>query len=280
MSESTLTSPKLQSEVSWQQLLLVFVLALLLFITVRWQPDSWLQSRISEQCQQNGLILDYKELHLDGIGVRLETVSVQTAAMSQPLQLETLRLSPAWTSLFNGSPGIDLQLNWFGQRVETRLIRQEAYVDIEGLHADIDAALLQPLLQLPVKLIGKLNLSGDLRVDMQSGRPLQGGLQASWQSAAIEMNGSMPLGDYQLIVKSKGSSGVWQWSLGGGTALLLQGDGKLEMAAGVPVQAWAIAGNGRLEAGKDAINMAAMLGQKPLMFKLSGPLLKPLLQRM
>ena len=181
MTESTLTPPKLQSDISWQQLLLVFVLALLFFIAVRWQPDIWLQSRISEQFQQNGITIDYKKLHLDGIGLRLETVSLQNAAMSQALTLDSLRLSPAWTSLFSGSPGVDLQLNWFGQRVETRLIRQDTYIDIQDLHAAIDAALLQPLLQLPVKLIGQLKLSGDLRVDMQTGRPLQGALNADWQ---------------------------------------------------------------------------------------------------
>ena len=94
------------------------------------------------------------------------------------------------------------------------------------------------------------------------------------------MNGTVPLGDYQLVIKSDGSVGVWQWNLSGGTALLLQGDGKLELAAGVPVQAWGITGNGHLEAGKGAASMAALLRQKPLPFKLSGPLLKPQLQRM
>jgi len=275
---------KNQQGISWWQLGMVFVVALLLFVAMRWQPEPWLRARIDLQTRQSGVVLDYEKMQVEGFTVRLDQVSAHIPGLAAPLMLESLSMRPAWASLLNGAPGIQLELHWQGQTGEGLLNWQDDYMDIYDVDAALDMSVLQLLWQkylpLPVTLSGRVQVSGHVRLDMQSDRPLAGKLGIGWNSAAIVMGGEeTALGDYQLGIMADETSGTWRWTLGGGEAVVLQGEGTV----GIPLdvqQAWPVSGQVRIEAGKQAGILSAMLGNAPLAFSLSGNAANPKLQRM
>lgn len=263
---------------------MVFVLSLLFFIAIRWQPEPWLRTQIEEQSMQSGFTLHYEHMETEGFTARLDQVSVHAKGLAVPLKFDFLTLKPAWASLLSGTYGIQLQMNWQGQQGVAILNWQDDYIDIHDIGAELDVSVLQMLwhkyMSLPVHVIGHVRVSGNVRLDMRSGRPVQGKLDAGWRSAAIKMaDGNIPLGDYQLAMMVDETSTSWRWTLGGGKAVLLQSEGRI----GIPLnirQAWPVSGQARIEVGKEAGVLSAMLSTSPLVFNLSGNAANPKLQRM
>jgi len=212
-----------------------------------------------------------------------DDVSIQTAALAAPLLLETLNLSPAWLLLFSGSPGIDMQVSWQGQQAEALLFWQDGNIDVQDFLADVDMAVLQLLWKkyLPVtaNATGRVQVRGDFRLDAANGWPLTGMLEAGWHAAGVDFNGKIPLGDYQLAVKSEHDADPWSWVLSGGTALLIEGEGAI-VAPLNPQLPWSMHGQASIAAAKEAVQLSAMLGNIPLKYRLSGPIFKPRVQRM
>jgi hypothetical protein len=273
-----------QQGASWWQLFVIFVLVLLLFIAVRWQPEPWLRSQIAEQARQNGITLNYKQLQVEGFSVQLEQVSLHAANLAAPLMFNSLSIRPAWASLLGGSLAMQMQLSWQGQQGGALLSWQDDSINIYNIEAELNMTVLQSLWQrhmpLPVNVRGQIHISGDVRLDVQSGRPLEGRLDVGWQSAGVEMaGGNIHLGNYQLGMTAGDTSASWRWILGGGEAVLLQGKGTVDVPVDVQ-QAWPVSGQARIEAGKQAGMLSAMLGSTPLLFSLSGNAANPKLQRM
>jgi len=268
---------------SWRLLILVFVVALLLFVAMRWQPEAWLRSQIDSQANKQGISLHYQDLQVNGFSVHLDKLSVHTAQMKAAVLLDGLDISPAWSSLMQAMLALRVRLIWQGQSVSATLHLDQRALDINDLDALLDVAKLQHIwksrLPVPVDVRGMIQISGDIRLDTASGRPMHGDVHAVWQSAAAGMAGTMnPLGDYSLALTGKEQAkSVWHWLLAGGTAVVLEGKGDLNLAALKP-QAWTVQGSVQLQPGKQPSPVAAMLGNKPVRLHVSGSVLKPQIQ--
>jgi len=267
------------------QLCLVFVLALLLFTLMRWQPELWLQHQIDQQARNNGIGLHYQALQVEGLSVRMEHVSVQTRQLPAPLVLDSLRISPAWSMLMAGTGAIDVMVTLSGQSAQAVLAWQDKYIEVHDLNAVLDVASLQPLwkqrMPIPVQAGGRLKLSGHVQLNALSGLPVDGELNAVWQQARIELPMlNKPLGNYQLAVKATTpASGGWQWTLGGGTEVMLSGSGQLDLSGTSPQQ-WVVSGRVQVQAAPEAKAIASLLGHQARAFNISGNLLNARLQPM
>jgi len=281
---STSSDTESQHASIWQ-LCLVFVLALLLFIAMRWQPEPWLQSKIAQQALQNGIDLQYQQLDIEGFSVRMEHVSIRTAALPAPVILDSLSISPAWSSLLTGVAAVDVKARLSGQSVTAVLAWQGKYIALHDLNAEFDVAALQTLwkqrMPLPVQIGGRVKLSGYIQIDAFSGFPADGQLDAVWQQASVDLPVfDKPLGDYQLALKAAAKApGRWQWSLGGGAAVTLSGSGQLDLSGKSPQQ-WTINGRVQVQAGSEAKAIASLLGNQVKAFAISGNLLNARLQPM
>jgi len=280
ISVSLATEPR---HASWWQLCLVFVLALLLFVAMRWQPEPWLQNQIDQQAHIHGIDLQYKALHLDGLSLRIDHPVFRITNLPAPVELDSLFISPAWSSLLTGVAAVDVKAVQSGQSVEAELAWQHEYIALHALSAELEVAALEPLwkqrMVLPVNIGGRLKLSGNVQLDAASGRPVEGQLKAIWQQASIDLPMfDKPLGDYQLVLKSTtNASGIWQWSLEGGDEVTLSGSGQLDLSGKLPQQ-WTINGQAQLQASPEAEAVAALLGKEAKAFNISGNLLNARIQ--
>lgn len=256
-----------------------------MFIALRWQPEPWLRSYILGQSQQQGVTLDLNRLDIEGLSVRIDGASIRTAIMPTPLIVETLILEPAWSSLLTGTMAVRLMASWQGQQGQAVLAMQENHLNVSNIHAAVDAAVLQSIWQgtmaIPLNVSGQVQVSGQLTLMLETGRPVQGQLTTLWQAAAVELAGAIiSLGDYQLMLESEdGGADSWPWTLTGGTAVLLNGQGVLH-TAGSALQEWAMNGQAEAAAGKQAGGLATMLGTAPMKFRLSGSVAQPRLERL
>ncbi|MDQ7000010.1 MAG: hypothetical protein Q9M12_03875 [Mariprofundus sp.] len=275
----SLISPATESRhVSWQRLCLAFVLALLLFVLIRWQPEQWLQHEIDQQTRINGIDLYYQALHIEGLSVRMEHASIQTSRLPSPVVLDSLSISPAWSLLLSGTRAVDIKATLYGQSVEAVLVwKKNKYIEIHDLNAFLDVDAFQSLwkqrMPFPVRAGGRLMLSGHIQLDALSGLPVDGQLDVAWQQARIDLPMfNKPLGDYQLGLKAAPhASGVWQWTLGGGTEVRLSGSGQLDLSGKLPQQ-WTINGRVQIQAAPEAKTIASMLGNQAKTFRISGKL--------
>ena len=288
MSASNRSISERRQGLSWWHLCLFFVLAVALFVLLRWQPDAWLQEQIDNQAYQHGMVVQYQRLHVDGFTLHLEHLSIRSARWPAPMMIDTLTLTPAWSSLLKARAAIHLLANSNGQRLETLLIWQSGHIGISGLQGDLDVALLQPFWQrrltLPIYVGGRLILAGDMLLDAASGMPVDGNIKLEWHSAATDVTGlDKPLGDYRLLLKAGKASGKlsgkasgksWQWTLTGGSSLKLSGQGTIHIA-GPLLQQWGIHGRIRLQPMRRDNAIAAMLGGKVAAFSLSGNVINP-----
>jgi len=259
------------------------MLALLLFIAMRWQPELWLQAQVDRQARQRGIDVQYQQLDVTGFSVRMQDISIRTAAMPAPVVLDSLSISPAWASLFTGIVAVDVHASLLAQPVAAVVIWQDHQIHLRDLNADLDVAVLQRLwkqrMSLPVGVSGRLKLSGNVQLDAVTGRPVDGALNALWRQASVDLPMfDKPMGDYQLALKAD-AKGHWQWSLGGGKAVSLSGSGILDMSATSPQQ-WTVRGRLQVQAQPAAKAIAALLGQQTKAFTVSGPLLNARLQPM
>ncbi len=270
---------------SWRLLCLVFVLAVVLFVMLRWQPEPWLRYQIDQQVLQSGIDLQYEQLAIEGFSVRMAHVSIQTSQLPAPVVLDSLRISPAWASLLTGVAAVDVKAELSGQPTTAVLAWQDNYIGVHDLNAEFDVAALQSLwkqrMPLPVDVGGQLTISGNMQLDAVSGLPVDGQLDALWQQASVDLPMfDKPLGDYQLALKADAKApGHWQWSLGGGKAVTLSGSGQLDLSAKSPQQ-WTVSGRLQVQAAPEAKAIAAMLGQQGKTFTISGNLLNARLQPM
>jgi len=292
MSASNRSTSERRQDLSGWHLGLFFVLAVVLFVLLRWQPDAWLQAQIDNQARQHGMVVQYQRLHVDGFTLHLEHLSIRSARWPVPMMMDRLTLTPAWSSLLKARAAVHLLANSNGQRLETLLSWQSGHIGMSGLQGDLDVALLQPFWQrrltLPIHVGGRLILTGEMLLNAVSGMPVDGNIKLEWHSAATDVTGlDKPLGDYRLLLKAgqlseqpsgklsgKLSGKPWQWTVTGGSSLKLSGQGTINIAGPLPQQ-WGIHGRIRLQPMRRDNAIAAMLGGKVAAFSLSGNVINP-----
>ncbi len=270
-----------QPHASWRQLLLVFIVALLLFSLMRLQPEPWLQAQISQQSRQHGITLQYHALQIEGFTVHFDQFKVQTSQLPAPIVLDSLSLSPAWSSLLTGTIAIQLDTSWQGQQATAVVSKQGDVIDVQSFNALLETAALQPLLAknipIPVKTSGQIQATGTLLLNAINAHPLNGQIDITWSSAAVEMASmKTPLGDYKLSLQNSETGTPWQWNIDGGSTLLLSSKGSIATSTMQP-ERWPLNGQIRIEVGKkpEAASLAALLGNQAKQFNISGTLASP-----
>lgn len=276
------TSTDHKQHASWKQLLVVFIIALLLFISIRMQPEPWIASLIEKQAKQQGMNISYRALELNGLSLHFEQLSIQTAQLPGPIKLDSLSLSPAWSSLLTGDAGATIQANWNTQSFSAVVTQQADIINIHSLDGALDVALLQPLLAkrvpIPVNIQGRAKITGGIQLNAINGHPRIGKLTLNWRAASVEMPPmKMPLGDYKLILQTDDIKRAWQWDLSGGTALKLTGKGNISTSAPNPAL-WSLNGTVQAQADQKTPTLAALLGNRTKQFSISGNISQPRLQ--
>ncbi len=281
------------------QVSIVFMLAFVVFIGLRWQPEAWIESQLQQQAKQHGTTLTFNHLQLHGFTLQAEQVSIQTVQSPIPIILNTLQISPDWSSLFGGNIGAEIHAQWQAQDIQATIIKrtdnkradnkQTDQIILQDILANIDATKLQDVLDksmpLPLKIYGQLQLSGAIAFDVNA-RPLQGKINLLWNTAGIDFSASrIALGNYKLVLQSaqakdqvnNQTGALWQWNIDGGNALMLAGKGNIDTSAQYP-QAWRLNGLIRIEASHKATSLASLLGNKANEFRLSGSIIHPQMQ--
>jgi len=259
---------------------MIFVLAAIVFSAMRWQPEPWLRAKIYQVAEQQHLQLSYSHISLHGLSAEMRDVQVQNMRMAHPVRVEKLTVRPLLSTLWSGSPGIRATAYWRGQVISASIRQMDGKLDIHDVDGVADVAMLKPLWQrhaaMKVDVQGRVNLSGRLLLNAQTGQPLEGELAVDWQGAEAALAGmNMSFGDYHLSLLNADQTGQWQWQVHGGKGLTLHADGKLVMAAANPQQ-WRIHGQAELAAGEGAAQgLTMMLGNGPMRLRLSGTLLRP-----
>jgi hypothetical protein len=274
------------SHASWWQLGMVFVIALLVFISGRWQAEPWLRSQIAALAGQHGVTVEFQSLKLEGLALRFTGVSIRGPDMTSPAALQSLTVEPAWNAWIAGNLAARIGLNWQGQPATALAGVHDGYVELDDLDAALDVAVLKPVLHrqlgVPADVTGRVHLSGNIRFDAVTGQPASGKLTANWQGASAALAGvQIPLGDYRLVMQAEPPSpGSWQWRLSGGADITLNGEGKVQTPSGDP-KAWTVNGQGRLDVVGKGVNpaLSALMGGSAISFRLSGNVLSPGLQR-
>ncbi len=259
---------------------MMFVLAAIVFSALRWQPEPWLRVQIDQFAEQQHLQLNYSQLSLHGLSAEMRDVQVQNMHMVHPVRVKKITVRPLLSTLWSGSPGIRVTVHWRGQVISASIRQLDGKLDIRDVDGVADIAMLKPLWQrhadVKVDVQGRVNLSGRLLLNAQTGQPLEGELVVDWQGAEAVLAGmNMSFGDYHLSLLNADQTGQWQWQVDGGKGLTLHADGKLVVAAANPQQ-WRIHGQAELAAGAGAAQgLTMMLGNGPMKLRLSGTLLRP-----
>ncbi|MDQ6969684.1 MAG: type II secretion system protein N [Mariprofundus sp.] len=271
---------------SWWQLFAVFIIALLLFLGLRWQPEIWLGTQINKLAKQQGITLSYDRLQLHAFtmhikNISITNISIQNTQQPNPIIIDSITLSPAWSALLSGNPAVQIHTQWHGQSAAAVLSQQGEHILLQDISADIEATSLQPILNqhlpLAVNIFGQLHLSGSLELQTNA-HPLQGNIELSWRAAALDLSSHrIDLGDYKLAIQNNQPNIPWQWVIGGGSALILSGKGQIDASAQNP-QTWLMTGEIQIKAAKKATMLSSILGSKSKKFSLSGNISQPQLR--
>jgi len=266
---------------------LLFVIAVAVFVAMRWQPGLWVKARVLAMAEQQHISIEYHDATLHGLTVEMDQVLLKTPHMPAPILVEKVTVRPKLSTLWSGSPSARVGLGWHGQMIFASLQQRDGYVELQDIDGSADIALLQPLWQgqltMPVDVKGRVALSGDLLLDAGTGLPLSGALEAGWQGAEAALAGiNLTLGDYRVTVKNGTVANQWSWQAAGGTGLILKADGQLVAPAADPAM-WQLNGDIELAAGEASERnptLGMLFGNGPIRLQVSGSLLRLQVKRL
>ncbi len=248
-----------------------------LFILLRWQPGPWLAGLLRAELGALGVPLEYREARLRGWTLELRDARIGTGGS---LRFEAMRAAPDPGSLVRLAPGarVEARLQENGG-IKTRVLLRDGRIFFEDLYAELPASWVRDRLAaaavLPADLAvsGTLALRGEGSVDRASGLPASGRISLDWPDAGADAFGRhQPLGAYRATLESQEQA--WQWRLGGGTALKIEGGGRV-IPAGPDMRRWKLAGSIALSPGPGLDEALAGLIGTGLRLRLEGTLASP-----
>jgi len=259
---------------SWRFLAVTFVLALVLFVGLRWDINPWLKGKLDNMIQQQHLDLHYATLERDGLHVTLHQVQFKHPSLPQTLQLDRLDVAPdIWASLTgHRRADVHVQNDFMDIRAQAEIHKQ--MLTVQGLEASWDVAQSQAWLALPspIHVQGQLHMEGQFSMDMDNGLPQSATLTAHWQQAeASLMSQHYPLGDY--ILQANIENQHIQWQLSGGQELALQGKGWIEIS-NLAMSQWALQGHVTVLASQKS-SLAMFLTASERQLNISGSVEHP-----
>lgn len=222
---------------SFRRLLLIFITALLIFVGIRFEPESLLRSKVQEMAARSNVQFHFEQLRLTPLSLKIINVSLASSQIPAGLTFEQIAISPSWSSLFTGDLAIDIALVWQGNHGTARVKRSDENILLEEIRATIEAADLIQFVRLPIPLdvSGVSSLEGELLLNLRAKAPLAGHIDVSSESLAINVLGmEFPLVDILFHLEEK-LSPSWQWNISAGKNRYLDANGTLEMV-GLPTQ--------------------------------------------
>ncbi|MDX8381569.1 MAG: hypothetical protein R8M14_05600 [Ghiorsea sp.] len=259
-------------------LITTFLIALPIFILIRWDSTSWFSNKVNQAATQAGVDLKYKHLNVSNLALILTDVVIQQRGKT-PIQIEELKLSPSFSALFSASLAAEVDALWLDNPISAQVSSSNNILDISAIDAMLDMSRVKNL-NIPAQLSGLVHITGDIKFDQSKNLPQQGLIHATWSQAmaglaAPEFN----LGDYAFDLNSlEDVSQPWQWEISGGSGVALNGTGTVSPTTPLPEQ-WLI--NGLVDAKIDQSNpslsmmMQSMMGSNQAKLKISGSLGAP-----
>jgi len=268
MSDGVAAAPsdKGVASLSVQRLIALFVVALLLFCVGRWNSDDWLQQQLLPRLLLHGV--HATAVVREGGSLRLQQVVVDGVALAgSPVQWDEIVVAPKWSALLQLQPVAQITMRWHMAGEKGEVVAEVEQLDddqlaIRQLKLQLPLAMVTPLLPaMPVTLAGDLLCQGAVVLHRRQMQLAQPNIVCDWQQATATMGGKpMPLGSYQLTLKSVDAN--WHWSLTGGDVAKVEAEGLVHPASSVAMAAWPIDGALTVHAGKGALGamVGAMLG--------------------
>jgi len=259
-------------------LITIFLIALPIFLLMRWDSTSWVSTKVNQATSQAGLDLTYKHLDTSGLALELTDVVIQQRGQA-PINFEKIKLTPSFSALFSASIAAEVEALWQGNPVSARLSSSNNILDVSAIDVMLDMSRIKNL-NIPAQLSGLVHITGDIGLDPQKNLIKKGDIHATWlQAKAGLVTPEFSLGDYNFDLNSvEDASQPWQWTVSGGSGVALNGKGTVLPATPQPEQ-WII--TGLLDAEIDKTNpslsmmMQSMMGSNQAKLKISGSLGAP-----
>ncbi len=270
----------MKSPTSMRFLLGLFIIALPVFILLRWDYSAWLTTEINQAAKNAGITLHYDNVSLSGLGISFKNIQLSTPE-SPKIQCNELTASLSLSSLFSGSIAADMDILWETNPVSFTVSQNGELIEISAVEAMIDLERLSAYQQnIPARLSGLVSANGVITLNRLTRQVHTGQLEISWHQAMAGLaQPEFTLGDYKLNLNSAETADQpWHWEISGGSGLALDGQGSLSPQHPDPKQ-WVFSGELAVQVDDTnpalAMMMQTFAGSKQTKLRLSGTLLNP-----
>jgi hypothetical protein len=222
------------------------VMAMLIFLWLRWEPEPWLRS----QLDANGLSrsVQFASASKSKLGLRIQGVRISSQA--GVVSLKEVMIYPAWRGMLSGKPAVRVlcRLDAGGEISAVLSVRENVFQASE-IQSSIPASVVQSFSPVTLGgLLGSVQSSGAFSYHLVKGRPLMVNVQLAWRGAGLDfINQGKPLGDYVFLLS--GDEKRLEWSMEGGEELGINGRGSVAPTAGA-IQGWRLDGGVEVHPGK------------------------------
>ncbi len=262
---------------SWRLLSGIFILALLVFTAIRWDYSAWTSQHIQQAAKNAGYTITYQDMQIVGLSLDLSQVLIQSK--QQSIALDTLHISPAFSRLLTGELAANITLSWQNNPVSFSISQQQGELTFTHIDAVVDVSRIKNL-NIPAKLAGIMQVTGELTLNQNTGLPQHGALHITWNQAMAGLTTpEFTLGDYQANINSVDDENQpWRWQIAGGSGVSLEGSGTILPNMPDPKQ-WLV--NGLVEIQIDnsnpslAMMIQSMMGSQQAKLRISGSLGAP-----
>jgi len=264
-------------------LFILFIVALPIFIFLRWDSSTWLSAQVQQAASEQGYHLNYDSVNLSGLGLYFKNIQVSQISQPNvpPIECEQLGVSLSISNLFSGALAADIDALWETNPISFTAAQQNEFIDITNIEALIDVSRLDKYTaNLMAKVSGLVSVQGALSIDPNKQLLHSAHLNSSWAQAMAGLSQpEFTLGDYHFELNSlEDINQPWQWAIKGGSGLGLHGSGTLSPFNPDP-QFWHFSGNIDLQADNTNPTLAAMLqayaGSNQAKVRLTGTFSNP-----
>jgi len=255
---------------------MLFILALPVFIWLRWNPVPW----FNVQLESNGLTpyIQVEQVEKSGLGLHLGVVHIKTPG-GPDINLNGILLNPAWFRIIRGAPALHIQGTANGAAFALNISMQDGAIWLHDMDLLAQADVIRDYIPQAamLNLTGSILMSGDIKLRQHDALPLAGAITMQWKNAASGLLRQEPLGDFQLQLASS-KKNEWKWQMEGGKTLSIDGKGHLSSTF-QPPEFWQIDGNIHTQSqGRVASLLSDITGHDRWNLVLSGALLQPHLE--
>jgi len=236
----------------------LFLIALPVFCWLQWQPKAWFDHQLAAQGMRVGL--HYQSLHKAFPGLQLDGVQISAPGIDT-LNLDTLLLRPALSSLLKGSPALFARTQGKGMSAEAVVNMGNAGPNLSDGEIRADASTLSRFdtRLLLLGLQGNVKLHGRMQLQATDGLPLDGDIHLVWNKPSSTL---LPPGldQIRLTLAAADAQGekIWNWKLTSQPEMIV-GQGKV-MAGGPDIRQWLLRGTLRTATDQPELVLSGTLG--------------------